>query len=208
MPVRKNQHVAPDGAQPLDDAVGPRADLFRRFSPGAAVAEQLPVRALGVNVRGAEAFILAVIPLDQVGIDFGRGAKAGQFAGADRALQGTGEHLGKAEAAQPPAKGASIPFAALGQWQIGPAGVLPREAPGSFAVPRQVDSRKQLAHAGPFARNGHCQFVISGVSTPNSQAWFLHAICWLSRASRALDPVTRKRGMRSIASMARLKRSV
>src|SRR5271165_3154088 len=56
-----------------------------RFSPGAAVAKQRPVGALGVNVRGAEAFILAVIPLDQVGIDLGRATETGQLASPRRA---------------------------------------------------------------------------------------------------------------------------
>ena len=39
----------------------------------------------------------------------------------------------------------------------------------------------------PF-QNGHCQLVICGRSMPNSWAWFLQAICWLSRLSRALRP--------------------
>jgi hypothetical protein len=35
-----------------------------------------------MDLSGAAALVLAVIPFDQVGIDFGRGSKAGQFAGA------------------------------------------------------------------------------------------------------------------------------
>ena len=78
MPARKNQHVTFDRPHPAHDAVGPRADLTRRLSSGAAVAEELPVRALRMDLGRAPPLILAVIPLDQVGVDFGRGPKAGQ----------------------------------------------------------------------------------------------------------------------------------
>src|SRR5208282_869265 len=135
MPARKNQHVAFDRAHSAHDAVGPRADLARRLSSGAAVTEQLPVRALHMDLSGAAALILAIVPLDQVGIDLGRTAKPGQLAGSPRALQGAGEDLGKSESAQPLTEGAGIAFAAFGQGQVGPTGVLPRETPGGLAGP-------------------------------------------------------------------------
>src|SRR5208282_2480355 len=139
MPARKNQHVAFDRAHPAHDAIGPRADLARRLSSGTAVTEELPVRALGMDLSRAAALILAVIPFDQVGIDLSRVAKARQLTGPHRALQGAGEDLGKSQSAQPLTEGAGIAFAAFGQGKVGPAGVLPGEAPGGFAVPRQVD---------------------------------------------------------------------
>src|SRR6516164_1675544 len=147
MPARKNQHVAFDRTHPAHDAVGPRANLARRLSSGTAVTEELPVRTLHTGFSRAAAFILAIVPLDQVGIDLGYTAKSGQLAGASRALQGTGEDLGKSQSTQPLAEGAGITFAAFGQGQVGPAGVLPGQAPGGLAVPRQVDNRKQFAHA-------------------------------------------------------------
>ena len=88
------------------------------------------------------ALVFAVVPFDQIAIDFRRRAEAGQLAGARRALQRTGEHLGKRHSAQPLAKRAGVPFAALGQRQIGQPGVLAREAPRGFAVPGQVNDRK------------------------------------------------------------------
>jgi hypothetical protein len=54
MPARKNQHVAFDRAHPAHDAVGPRAYLARRLSSGAAVTEELPVRALRMDLSRAE----------------------------------------------------------------------------------------------------------------------------------------------------------
>src|SRR5271163_854890 len=106
MPARKNQHVASDRAHPAHDTVGPRPDLARRLSSGATVTEELPVRALRMDLSRAAAFILAIVPLDQVGIDLGRTAKSGQLAGAGRALQGAGEDLGKSQSTQPLAEGA------------------------------------------------------------------------------------------------------
>src|SRR5208282_5027015 len=53
MPARKNQHVAFDRAHPAHDAIGPRADLARRLSSGTAVTEELPVRALGMDLSRA-----------------------------------------------------------------------------------------------------------------------------------------------------------
>src|SRR5271165_811201 len=85
MPVRKNQHVAFDRAHPAHDAIGASADLFRRFSSGAAVAELLPVRALRTNLGRTAALVLAVVPFDKVRVDFGGGPKAGQFASLERA---------------------------------------------------------------------------------------------------------------------------
>src|SRR5271169_1935890 len=69
MPARKNQYVAFDRAHPAHDAIGPRADLAWRLSSGAAVTEELPVRALRMDLSRAAALILAVIPFDQIGID-------------------------------------------------------------------------------------------------------------------------------------------
>src|SRR5271166_3636794 len=119
MPARKNQHVAFDRAHPAHDAIGPRAYLARRLSSGAAVTEELPFRALRMDLSRAAALVLAVIPFDQVGVDFGRGAKAGQLARPHRALQGTGDYLSKSQSAQPLAEGAGVAFAAFSQGQVG-----------------------------------------------------------------------------------------
>ena len=71
MPARKNQHVAFNGSDSAHYAVGARADLVGQFSSRTAFAEQLPVRALRVDFSRAAILILAVVPFDQVGVDFG-----------------------------------------------------------------------------------------------------------------------------------------
>src|SRR5258708_32105187 len=93
MPARKNQYIAVDGAHAAHNTIRARSNLIRRFSAGTAVAKQLPVGMLRTNHQRSETFELAVVPLDQIGIDFGCGPEAGQFAGASGALQGTREDL-------------------------------------------------------------------------------------------------------------------
>ena len=67
-----------------------------------------------MNLHRSETFVIAVVPFDQVAIDFGCGPEAGQFAGASGALQGTREDLHERQSGQPFAKPAGIAFATLG----------------------------------------------------------------------------------------------
>jgi hypothetical protein len=62
MPVQKNQHVAFDGAQPADDAVGPRTDLVRRLSPGQ------PSRNSSQSARSAS---ISAVPREPLNSDDG-----------------------------------------------------------------------------------------------------------------------------------------
>src|SRR5689334_10317893 len=101
MAARKEQHVASDGAYALDDDVGTHADLGRCFAAGTAVHEQVPVGSLGTNLGGTESFVLSVVPLEQVRVEFGNGLEAGQFASSCRTLQGAREYLGEREVPQP-----------------------------------------------------------------------------------------------------------
>ena len=84
-------------------------------------------------------FVLAVVPFDQVGIDFGSIAKARQLTSTPRALQRAGENLGETQSFQPFTKPSCVALAAIGQRQIGESGVLARETPCGLAVPREVN---------------------------------------------------------------------
>src|SRR5262245_2628810 len=63
MPARKQEHVAVSGADALDHSIRPAANLLGRLAFRTAIAKQLPVRPLVVDVHRAAAFVLAVIPL-------------------------------------------------------------------------------------------------------------------------------------------------
>src|SRR5689334_11834656 len=69
MPAREQHGVSRNAADSLHDPVRARADLLGRLAAGTAVTEQFPPWAFSHNVGGSPAFILAVIPLDQIFTD-------------------------------------------------------------------------------------------------------------------------------------------
>src|SRR2546428_3684793 len=81
--ARKEQHVPLDGSHPAYHPVGPRSHLVRRLPARAAVAEQLPVRALGLNLGAGATFIHAIVPFHEIGLDVGRRAEARHLARSD-----------------------------------------------------------------------------------------------------------------------------
>src|SRR5215469_4199246 len=100
MPAGKEQHVPLDGPHSAYHAVGPDTNLFRGFPSRTTIAEQLPVRALGVDFSGAAALVISVIPFQQVAINLGNAPEASEFACPGRAHQRTGVYLGERQAAQ------------------------------------------------------------------------------------------------------------
>src|SRR5262249_36656043 len=63
VPAREEQRVSLDDPDPEHHSVGTSADLIGRLPVRAALAEQLPVRALGVNLGAGPPFVRAVVPL-------------------------------------------------------------------------------------------------------------------------------------------------
>src|SRR4029077_7947311 len=80
MPTRKQQHVPLDTSHSIDHPVCPNGHLIRRFTSRAAVAEQLPFRALSMDLGGAKPLVLAVVPFQEIAIDVRRVPEAGQLA--------------------------------------------------------------------------------------------------------------------------------
>src|SRR5262245_61547721 len=151
MAAGKNQNVPVDGTQATYHPVGPGANLIRRFSSGATVMEQLPTGTFRKDLGRATAFILAVVPLVQVTIDFRHGSEASQLAGPRRALPRTGEHLGESQSFQSLSEASGVALPAFRERQVGDPCVLARKTPGGFPVPSHVNDRKRFTHtAGPF----------------------------------------------------------
>ncbi len=124
MPAGEQQHRSVNGSGPFDDAVGARPDLIERLSVWESIAEHLPARTFGANVRGAKTFILPVIPLDQIAVDFRIWPKAGEFRGPPGALERTGKHASEFQSVEPFSQPASLTFTAPGKWQVRKPGVL------------------------------------------------------------------------------------
>ena len=62
MAAGKKQHVLSERSNPAQRAVSPRAHLVRRFPARAAIAEQLPIWALSMDLGSAESLIVAIVP--------------------------------------------------------------------------------------------------------------------------------------------------
>src|SRR5262245_55069080 len=156
MAAREQQYVSADPAHSLHDAVGARRHLFRRFPARTAVAEQLPVRTLGMDVDGEPAFIPAVIPFEQIGIDFSGSAEPGQFAGSNRATQRTREHFRESHSGESFAEPSRHVLATLGEREIAAPRVLTGNRPRGFAVSGEVYDGQGAAH-DEMAPNGLCR---------------------------------------------------
>src|SRR5947199_940853 len=99
-----------------------------------------------MNLRGSKSFIIAVVPFDQIAIDFGGGREASQFTSASGALQWTSENLREGQSRQTFPKPPCVPFASLSQWQISQTRMLAGQAPSSLAMAREVKLRKNSNH--------------------------------------------------------------
>jgi hypothetical protein len=77
--VCEQKHVSGATADSSDHAVGSRSDVGDGLAVRAAVVEQMPCRTVRSNLRRSSTLVLAVIPLDQIGIFRGDSAEAGEF---------------------------------------------------------------------------------------------------------------------------------
>src|SRR4051794_744327 len=84
MSARKQQYVTWHGTQTAYYAVRPGGHLTWRFAARATVAKDLPVRSIGADFGPSEAFIGAVVPLDQVFVDLGDCAESGELTSTKR----------------------------------------------------------------------------------------------------------------------------
>jgi hypothetical protein len=133
--ARKNQNVSLYCTHAVNHAISPRSNLVWRFATGATIAEQFLARALGMDLRSAQTLVFAVVPFEQVTIDFGLSAETSQLAGPGCASQRTRKYPGETPYAQLFSELTSIALAAVGEREVGKSGVLARETPRSLTVP-------------------------------------------------------------------------
>jgi hypothetical protein len=146
MSAGKYQHIALHRAHAAQNPIGTRTNLRGNLAARAAIAKQLPIRGLRVDFGSPKALVFAIVPFNEVRIFFGDTAKAGQFGCVSSALQWTREYFRKREACQTFSQLTGFRFSLVGQRQISQAGMLATAAPGSFAMPRQVNHREMFGH--------------------------------------------------------------
>src|SRR4029453_8761605 len=146
MPAGEEYHISRNHAHAAYHAIGPRRGFSWRFPSRSAVAEQFPVGALGADLGSAAPLILAIVPFDQIRVDFSYISKASQLTSAPSPLQWAGKDFGKSQSMQPFLEPARIALATLRERQVCKSCMLARERPGGFTVPRQVNSREHLSH--------------------------------------------------------------
>ena len=179
-----------DRARPGDHPIHPRAHLLRRLAARASIPEDQPVRRRLADLLGRQSLVLAVVPLDQVGLDDGRVAEARQLAGLPCPLQRADENERERLLGQhgPHPLGESTPV--VGQRDVGRARVLPAQAPRGLPVPdRERRSRPPppaqtlSASVEPTPPDAaacpHFQPVISGMSSPYRAMYSLCSISLL-----------------------------
>jgi hypothetical protein len=135
MAARKNDDGSGCSVQAFHDAPRPRRDIGGRFAAGTPVAKDIPLRTLGTNFGGAESFVSAIVPFEQIGIDLRAAEQPGKFTGSSRALQWTGPDFTVSYGTKPLADKTGIVLPDRSQGQIGEPGMLAAEAPGSFPMP-------------------------------------------------------------------------
>ena len=158
-PLEKSS-TSPDSAHAAHRAVGPRADLSWRFPSGAAVAKQLPIRALPVDLGGAATLILAVVPFEQSRSISATAPKPASSQVRVARCNGLVNTLAKVSSTQPFREPAGIALATFCQRQVGKSRVLARERPRGFPVPGEVNDRQHFVHT--FTRFLRCDHPKDG----------------------------------------------
>jgi len=155
MSAGKNQDPALQRPKPRHDPIGPLGDLRDGLAARAPVAEELPLRAVSMDLCECPPFVITVIPLDQVPVERCEAAKAGELTGSERPPERTREHVIELQVFEPGAERASL-FLAMGrEREIGKSGVLARDTPSRLSVPHEIDIASNCgAHETPVLAAG------------------------------------------------------
>lgn len=123
----EERDISSELAELGDEGIRTVGNLRRRFPIRRAVEKQIPARPRLENLRGCAAFVRAIVPFGEFRFEFGSWPERCQRARLSSALQGTGQDMGKWDAAQAFAHGLSFRLATRGEWEIHAPAVLARE---------------------------------------------------------------------------------
>ena len=129
MGKQSNIPVFRDSQSCADRSCAAGLNLWRVLSVRTAMAPDRPFRDAFTDRGGGDAFVVAVVPLDDVVADLHLIAEPCQLAGASCPLQGRAEYRCEALLAQNRGEGAGFGFTLGQQRQVCAAGVPPIESP-------------------------------------------------------------------------------
>src|SRR4029077_13471474 len=142
MAARQHDRLVISCAKAANDAIGAGADLRWLLTVRAPVAEQEPAGSVRKDFAGRATLVVAVVPFEQVGINFGGVAEPSECAGASRTLKGAGENPIKLQSLKALAEPSGLAFALFCERNIRASRMLAACAPFGFAMADEIDARK------------------------------------------------------------------
>ena len=150
VPVTEQECVARNvscGA-PLQDPIGPGADLFDRLAPGPWSAPDGPARVITDDVHRRPTLERPVVPLAEVRVGNRDGAEAGQSCRGHRPRKRAGQNEREPLAGEPPTESLRLCPTDMVEGQIRPTGMAELARPLGLAVSGKPDSSVGVRHHG------------------------------------------------------------
>ena len=152
--VANEECVATGFADAGNDAIDSRGDISGGFAVRARLCENSPAGDAFSDFRGGEAFVVAVVPLGEVGGDFGFFGEAGELAGAAGAEAWAAQDEAEFAPGEKWLEAGGALLAGGGEGDVGGGGVAAREAPLGFAVADENDFLGGIGGHGGFRPGG------------------------------------------------------
>jgi len=92
MSVREQKHVAGSPESTVDHSLSSDGNLRAAFASRHAVAPQGPARVFNLNLGRSPSFVLTVIPLEQICVEYCTIAEAGEEAGFSCSVERAGQY--------------------------------------------------------------------------------------------------------------------
>ena len=136
--VRKKPDIAGCPAQTGYKTVRAIGYVGGCFTVRTPIAPHIPARSLLVNVHGAPAFVIAVVPFHQIRLTVPLGPKSRQFTRLSRPQQWAGQDSRELHRPQARRQCARLVFPVRRQCDVGESGMLARDRPSGLPVSNQV----------------------------------------------------------------------
>lgn len=141
MPVRKDGGVTPMASHAGNHPVDADSNISRRFATGTAIQENVPARPIiSYGVTGP-AFVIAIIPLDEIAVDYRVAAEPGGIARLVCAPKRAGQDQRLSMGAEIWGQSLGLTQSSIRQRQIAQPGVTFSSRPRCFTVTHDMQQR-------------------------------------------------------------------